>query len=207
MPASDFTNFYELTLRDDPHPVVWQGIGESYGSMERTSFINVPKKPLFDRYTYQAAIQQNSMPGSVWDEMKKAGLGPTRANDLRTGIIIFDGNRIIGSLADPGRINPPTYVLFVDPAYRDKDIGQWLIMSWWKEFPRHRTLQPRQVYSQTVAATAMAAWPKFLQLCQSEGKPVPQRVLDAVSDDQKWMQDKIEAAKVAYTQRTGLPAE
>ncbi len=201
---SDFQWAYEATLREvfDPHVIVWIGPRESYGSVERTPFENVSRKPLFDRYTYQAAMRSDPMPGSEWDLMQKEGLGPSaRSGGRRSGVIVFDGAKIIGSHTDPGYGHPAQNMLYVDPEYRGKGIAQHIFIAWWNEFPRHKNDHARQVFNQQTAWAVLNAFPKYLEACQAAGKPVPGRVVGALAVDRVEILRRIDAAQQASQAR------
>jgi GNAT superfamily N-acetyltransferase len=132
---------------------------------ERVPFPGVAKKPL-EGFLYQAAITSEPRPGSIWEAMVYDGVGPAdRSGDRRSGIVLFDGDKSIGSYTDPGFGEPIEWMLYLDPAYRGRGLGQALFIAWWLEFPRHRDLHPRLAMNQYAASSIKAAFARYIELC------------------------------------------
>lgn len=177
---------HELTLAEmlGHHEIVIVGsdAGVSADS-EGIPFAGVQKKQV-GKFSYQAAITSEPRADTAWAAMVRDGVGPAdRSGDRRSGIILFDGERSIGSYTDPGFGAPAEWMLRVEDTYRGSGAGQALFIAWWREFPRHRELHPSLPMNQHAARALAKAFVQYVRQCAAHGLPVSQRVLDSLDAD------------------------
>lgn len=180
---TDWQWSYELTLSEmyGHHNVVPVYAQQPVlPGLEGRPFPGVPSKPL-GVLSYQAAICSTPNPGSVWERMVLDGLGPVeRSGDRRSGVILLKDDRPVGCYIDPGLGEPIEFILHVDPTMRGQGLGAALMVAWWLEFPRHRTLHPHLSFNQHAARTLTSAFKQYIEVSVARGAGVPLHVLESL---------------------------
>ena len=137
-----------------------------------------PRRALLNtEYTYQLALSARSR--SV-DIQAISGHHPEIpfSGDERSGVLVYHGEKIIGSLTLPGKVSG--YSLYVRPEYRDQHLAFRMLLEWCSQTKRPRVITHQQLT--LVSAKALLAPHKALvERALAEGKPVPERVVQAVA--------------------------
>lgn len=100
--------------------------------------------------------------------------------DGRSGIIVFDGDKIIGSLTTKAKamFTRPQHLLYVDPAYR----GQGLATEMWAfnifRYPEFTVLS-NPVHNIAGRKTLIRAYRRMIEMAQQQGIEVPFHALES----------------------------
>jgi hypothetical protein len=137
-------------------------------------------------YEYQLALSDSS----VSEDIKFARAASPElplSGDRRSGVLVFDGPKIVGSLVIPGNLATHGYKIVVKPApddeargYRREGLAVRMITEWCWDTKRPRVI-PNQGITLYAAKALIAAHRVCVARAVERGLPVPQRVLDAVA--------------------------
>lgn len=108
--------------------------------LEDVPFANVPKLPWFgdNRLSYQLALSDCALNHEVIALREAYPTVPRSGDrDKRSGIIVFDGNRIIGSFILTGHSPTVPYIrLVVAPEWGSQGIATRMLVEWGSRFVR-----------------------------------------------------------------------
>ncbi len=139
---------------------------------------NLPKKVLNGtKFTYQLGLSSSSTSSEI--KIRRTALPAIPVTgDTRSGIIIFDGQKIVGSYIIPGNLDNSARQLVVDSAYRGMGIATRMLEQWFREVPSVPALSVQPVNIQAVK-TFLKALHNTVNWAVSVNKPVSQEVKDA----------------------------
>lgn len=142
------------------------------------------KKPLGTTgFLYQVAVSDRSVCGEII-KIRKAQAELPLSGDRRSGIILFEQDYIIGALVIQGNLTNSGYKLFVHPDYRERGLAFMALVEWCWLTKRQRVL-PRQGITLHSSRALLSAHRVVVERAQQSGKPVPARVLDAISSGEE----------------------
>lgn len=130
-------------------------------------------------YTYQLGVSANSLSEDMKGILKEfPGIPVT--GDRRSGILIYQGSKIIGSYLIPGSYTKDFRLIYVHEGFRKQGLGTRMVEQWYREVPRAMSLS-KQLVNVMAAKTFLKAHANVVRWAVAEGKDVPQRVQDAVN--------------------------
>jgi len=131
-------------------------------------------------YTYQLGVSDSSSLADVALIHKEIPSLP-HTGDRRTGIIVYNGSKIIGTYLIPGHYTRDYRLIYVHENYRNQGLGTRMLEQWYREVPRVMNLPP-QLINIMAAKTSIKAHANVVRWAIAEGKDVPQRVQDAINN-------------------------
>lgn len=138
-----------------------------------------PKKPLEGTtFQFQLAISDRSVAENI-QAIRKGQPELPRSGDRRSGVIVFDGNRIIGSLIVPGNLSTQGYKMTVVPEHRQNGLAHKMLVEWCWSTKRVRVL-PHQGITVNATKALLSAHKAIVERALSLGMPVSDRVRTAV---------------------------
>jgi hypothetical protein len=138
------------------------------------------KLPLSDTpFFYQLALSNRSVAVEVRD-LHFAQPEIPLSGDRRAGVLVFDGEQIVGSLIIQGHIVGEGYKMVVNPKYRQQGLANRLLVEWCWQTKRRRVL-PRQGITLLSAKALLSAHKTVVERAVQAGCPVPKQVLGAVA--------------------------
>jgi hypothetical protein len=154
-----------------------------------------PKHPLAETpYTYQLALSDRSVAQEVID-LRRVQPDLPLSGDRRSGVLVFDGAAIVGSLVIPGNISTQGYKMFVRPDLRQQGLAFRMLVEWCTQTKRYRVL-PKQGITVVSARALLAAHKVVVQRAVQAGKPVPPRVLEALAQGTEAQRVLAEATRI-----------
>jgi len=172
-------------------------------TVEATPFVCAKKRLLGTNFFYQLALSESSLAEDV-RAIRQACPTLPLSGDTRSGVLIFDGNKIIASYLFPGTYTRNERRLAVHPDYRGQGLAKLMVSQWQREVPTVDTIPPQTVNVAAVR-TMFSAIKMTLAWAVSSGKVVPQRVRDAWSAGTEEAEILAELLKVE--QASGSPRQ
>jgi len=156
------------------------------GPLARQPFAG-PKRPLEGTpYTYQLGVSDTSVAKDIAPIHGECPHIPL-TGDTRAGVLIYDGDGIIASYIIPGNYKQVPRWIVVRDGYRKKGIATRMIEQWHREVPSVMDAS-RQPINVVAAKTFIKAHTNSVSWAISQGKPVPQRVKDAVAKGEEYQE-------------------
>jgi len=125
--------------------------------------------------TYQFGVGDGSVAVEIV-ELLQVMPDLERTGDRRSGVLVFDGERLVGNWTVSGKRTHPQRALYVDPEYRGRNLGPLMILEWSK-----RTKRPRKLHAFYInpgSAKALLRCDMALyDWAEAEGKAIPDRAL------------------------------
>ena len=147
------------------------------------AFACAAKKLDGTKYKYQLAVGE----GTANPEMQavaKACPDMPRSGDKRSGVVILDGDKVIGALTILGVNRHSTRSTWVDADYRGKGIATRMLELWYREVPRFVRLTPQRI-NVAAAKAYLKAHEQAVVWAASQGKDVPSDVTDAIASGEQ----------------------
>lgn len=177
-------NRWELTPRELFNGFHFIKSGPARGLPVEVLPFKCVKQPLDGTpYEFQFAVSDTSVNPEI-KFAREAGPGLPLSGDRRSGVLVFDGSEIIGSLIIPGNLVTHGYRATVKPAHRQKGLAVRMIVEWIWATKRSLSI-PKQGITLYAAKALLAAHKLCVARAVERGLPVPQRVLDAVSSGEE----------------------
>lgn len=138
------------------------------------------KKPLdIPGFYYQVALSEKSVAEEVI-RLRDAQPELPLSGDRRSGVILFDGDAIVGALVIQGNLVNQGYKLFVHPKYRKRGLGLQVLVEWCWLTKRQRVL-PRQGITLASTKALLSAHKTVVERALEQRRAVPERVLSAIA--------------------------
>lgn len=129
---------------------------------------------------FQFGVSESSLAQEVVDILHTQGKdGLKGTGDRRSGVIVLDHMKIVGSLVIPGNLVPGSYQMAVHPEYRRQGIATKMLTEWCWRTKRLRD-RPRQMITVHGAKTLLNVHKILVKRAQENGLTVPERVLRAI---------------------------
>ena len=129
-------------------------------------------------YTYQLALAD--IDSDTIAEWRAARPNLPMSGDRRTGVLVFDGPKLIASYIVPGETRSALRRLAVHEDYRGACLAKKMMIQWIKQIP---LVIPANSGPQPVNIAAVKTWLRAIHevvdWAVASGKVVPQRVKDA----------------------------
>lgn len=143
-----------------------------------------PKRPLDGTpYTYQLGVSDTSAAVDI-APIRKAFPDVPLSGDRRAGVIVYNGNIVIGSYLVMGAIARDARRIIVRESYRKKGIATRMVEQWFREVPGATDI-PRQPINVMAVKTFLKAHANVVSWAAANGKDVPKKVKDAVASGQE----------------------
>jgi hypothetical protein len=127
---------------------------------------------------YQLALSDQSVCEEV-QLLRRAQPDLSLSGDRRSGVILFQGQTLIGALVIQGNMVNQGYKLFVRPTHRQTGLASKLLVEWCWHTRRQRVL-PSQGITLHSAKALLAAHRVVVERATQAGLGVPDRVLEAI---------------------------
>lgn len=139
------------------------------------------KRPLEGTpYTYQLAVSDRSVCHEIKIVRAAQPEMPT-SGDRRSGVIVFQGDTIVGALIIKGQMVSQGYSLFVRPDLRQQGLAFRMLVEWLDQTKRPFGL-PEQRITLHSAKACLAAHRVIVERAVAAGLPVPERVLAGIQN-------------------------
>jgi len=141
-----------------------------------------PRLPLEGTdFTYQLALSAKS---TALDIQALRGQHPELpvSADPRSGILVYHGDRVVASLTVPGKSGG--YHFFVQDEYRNQRLAFRMLVEWCGQTKRPRALS-YQPLTPLSARALLAAHREVVERALAAGKPVPDRVVQAIQEGEE----------------------
>lgn len=157
-----------------------------------------PKKLLEGAsFSYQLAVSSRSVDPWIQDlHADMAPLGMPISGDRRSGILIFDADRIIGSFIIEGNLVGNGYKMVVDQDRRQHGLAMRMLVEWCWQTRRHRIRLEQGGITLVSVKALLSAHREVVERATKAGLPVPKRVAEAIAQGQQAAQIIAEATKV-----------
>ena len=100
------------------------------------------------------------------------------SGDERSGVVIFDGDTVIGGYTAKGNQPRPPWFIGIHPDYQNQSLATTAIREWFKAAPLiHLVTWPA---SETAVQAFVTAHKQYVEWEIEKGTTVPQRVIDSV---------------------------
>jgi len=127
-------------------------------------------------YTYQLALAD--IASDTIAELRAARPNLPMSGDRRTGVLVFDGPKLIASFIVPGETRSALLRLAVHEDYRGAGLAKKMLVQWMKQVPLGVNSGP-QLVNIAAIKTWLRAMHEVVDWAVASGKVVPQRVKDA----------------------------
>lgn len=141
----------------------------------------VPSTPLpGTELRYQLALGTKSIAAEVKGICDAQPELP-RTPERRSGVLVWSGDRIIGSLVIDGLRFNGGYEMFVAPEYREQKIGYRMLLEWCDATVRPLREVPRQGITLPSTKALLSVHRSIVDRALAAGKPVPIHVRTALA--------------------------
>lgn len=157
----------------------WIGvhIGDNHSPLFTQPFDTALKPLEGTPYSYQIAVSTTSAEVETRFIREDCQAFLT-SSTKHSGILAFDGDRIIASYLMPGNRSEVEHLLAVHPAYRGKNLAARIIEQWFRETPGVVGIPNQPIH--IVAAKAFCkAHRDVTRWAQETGRPIPPEVVEA----------------------------
>lgn len=138
------------------------------------------KKPLSGTpYLYQLGVSDTSVAVDIKPVLAAFPDLPT-TGDSRSGVILYHGNIIIGAYTIPGQVTNNLRRIVVREGYQGQGLATRMVEQWFREIPGPLNM-PRQPINVRAVKAFLTAHKNLVEWAVANGKPVPQKVRDAVA--------------------------
>lgn len=149
---------------------------------------------------FQLAVSDCSSTKDVQEtRAAQPDLPVTGKNDRRSGVLVLDGDRIVGGYVIEGFIYLQNYRIVVHPDYRGRRLSTLMVLEWYKRVQRPEIVAPQRMNPWGVRAF-LSAQNAVYDWAVKTGKAVPDKVL-------REMETKAETNRIlavlAEVERTG----
>lgn len=156
----------------------------------------VPHMPLPDSFfTFQLALGDASVSAEIIG-IRNEQRELTRVPGRRSGVHVYDGERLVASLEIDGMRHTGGYEMFVLPRYRSMGLGAKILTEWCYRTCRPLFEVPRQSITLPSTLALLAAHRNVVLRAQLAGRVVPQRVINAIDCGEEAAQILKEAERV-----------
>lgn len=134
------------------------------------------KTPLVGtEYTYQLAVtNQGRNEESKMLRAQHADLPDS--GDVRSGVLIFKGTKIIASLILHGGYRKSPFKMVVNPDFREQGLAERLLVLWWSSVKHTYRTEGRQPMSWVAVGGLLNAYKTVVEKAIADGRAVPQAV-------------------------------
>jgi GNAT superfamily N-acetyltransferase len=147
-------------------------------------FKNTERKPLPGTdLLYQFAVSDCAVTQDI-TRIREAQPDLPVSGDRRSGVLVYDQNKLVGSCVIQGNMYLQGYKMSVHPDYRRQGIAYRMLLEWCRETKRAREL-PKQGITLNSAKALLRVHKELIGWALQEGKEVPDRVVQAVEDGQE----------------------
>lgn len=157
----------------------WVGahIGENHSPIYPEPFDTLRKALEGTPYSYQIAVSTTSAKVEIRFVREDCQAFLTSATK-HSGVLVFDGARLIASYILPGNTSEAEHLLTVDPNYRGQNLAARAVEQWFRETPGVVGLPTQHIH--IVAAKAFCkAHRDVTRWAQETGRHVPPEVVEA----------------------------
>jgi hypothetical protein len=134
-------------------------------------------------YLYQIGVSDTSVAVDI-APIYRAFPDLPLSGDRRAGILVYDGNLIIGSYLTMGNLARDFRRIIIRDKYRKKGLATRMVEQWFREIPGATDI-PRQPINIMAVKTFLKAHANTVNWAVANGKDVPQKVRDAVASGQE----------------------
>lgn len=160
----------------------------SFAKVEPSSRVRLEVRPFKATYQplestnfqFQFGVSETSLAQEVVDILLTQGKdGLAGTGDRRSGVIVLDQMKIVGSLVIPGNLVPGSYQLSVHPEYRRQGLATKMLVEWCWRTKRLRD-RPKQKITVHGAKSLLSVHKILVKRAKENGMTVPERVLRAI---------------------------
>lgn len=145
----------------------------------QTPFPSAPRVPFRDGLKAQIAVAQRSFNNHI-KALRADNPDQPISGDRRSGILVFDGDRIVASLTSAGRSSAKVdFIMFVDEDRQGHGLAVDMWVAWNMAFCEYNVL-PRNVETVAARKILIKAHRRIVELAVERGETVPQYVIDSV---------------------------
>lgn len=127
-------------------------------------------------YTYQIALSASAQSMNI-TARRAAVPGIPASGDSRSGVLVFNGDKIVGSYILPGDIDGSPHLLAVHANYRNMGLATRMMEQWLREVPSPKLY--RQPVNMAGVKTMLKAAHNTVDWAVANNKQVSQEVKDA----------------------------
>ena len=139
-----------------------------------------PRRPLEGTsYSYQLGVSDTSAAVDIAPIYREHPNLPL-TGDRRAGILVYNGNLIIGAYLVMGNVARDSRRIIVREKYRGQDLAARMIEQWFREVPGATEI-PRQPINVMAVRAFLKAHTNAVNWAIAKGKDVPKKVRDAVA--------------------------
>ena len=188
-----------FVLWDGRHKNVPKRLVDTFDRVEASGF-RCERYELGGGLTCQLAVSDRSSSRDVQATRAEHPELPV-SGDRRSGVIIFDGERIAANFISDGNLYDHAYRTVVAPEYRGRGLAQRAVLEWYKRVRRPRVVS-KQRLNVAGAKVFLAVQSSVYAWALQHGKAVPDKVLRELETRAETLQLKEAMARV---QSTGEP--
>lgn len=145
------------------------------GELVEYSGFKCERYELEDGLTCQLAVSDRSSSRDIQATRREQPELPV-SGDKRSGVIIFDGDRIVANFISDGDMFDHRYRTVVDAEYRRRGLAQRAVLEWYKHVRRPRIVSSQRL-SPAGAKVFLSVHSAVYAWASQHGKSLPDKVL------------------------------